>query len=79
MNQQDKKRFIRELIRHTQDAILSKVNQMPEEWDGIEIRHYVAERFMSNSFFTPNEIRLRSHLFKRRLKDYRNEVLVRNL
>jgi len=78
MNKTEKKRFIRELISSTQQRILENVTEMPEQWDGIELRQYIAEKFLYASLFTPNEIRLRPHL-KRRKKDYENEVITRNL
>ena len=49
--------------------VLANVDKMPEEWDGIELREYVADKF-TESKAAPSE---------RRFRDYRNEVLVRNL
>lgn len=73
MNQQDKERFVRELVGNIQTDVLAKVSQMPEEWDGIEIRQYLADKFSESSLMMG-----RKDLYKR-LRSYRNEVLVRNL
>ena len=78
MNATEKKKFIRELIGNLRERILENVPRMPEEWDGIELRQYVADRFMNSTILTPAELRVRPHL-RKRARDYRNEVLVRNL
>lgn len=69
MTKKDKRRFIRELIGSVKKTVLANVDKMPEEWDGIELREYVADKF-TESKAAPSE---------RRFRDYRNEVLVRNL
>lgn len=73
MNAAMKKKIIRELIGNVQRDVLAKVPQMPEEWDGIEIRQYLADKFSESSLMMG-----RKDLLKR-LRSYRNEVLVRNL
>jgi hypothetical protein len=40
-----KQKFIAELIDNVKREIITKVPQMPEEWDGIELRQYIADRF----------------------------------
>jgi hypothetical protein len=72
MTAAEKKRFIRDLIATVQKDVLAKVPAMPEEWDGHELRQYVADKFDGAT----------SHLIfrgGRRKRDYENEVLVRNL
>jgi peptide subunit release factor 1 (eRF1) len=38
MNKEDKRQFIKDISETMKDALLSKVNRMPEEWDGHELR-----------------------------------------
>ena len=46
-NAKDKKYFIRELCREVEKELVGKVNKMPEEWDGIELRWLIASKFSS--------------------------------
>lgn len=73
MTKAGKKRFIRDLIKNTQGTILANIDKMPNEWDGIELRQYIADKFSESIYvpFTGNE--------KMRRREYKNEVLVRNL
>jgi hypothetical protein len=66
----DKRRFIEELIGNVQRDVLSKVDRVPEDWDGIELRQWIADHFTS-AVYSPSS--------PARMKAYRNEVLVRNL
>lgn len=71
MTRQEKRKFIRNLTTAVRDDLLKKVGAMPEEWDGIELRRLLADKFEREVF---------SDLLKgRRLKNFRNEVAVRNL
>ena len=76
MTKKDKRRFIRELIGSVKKTVLANVDKMPEEWDGIELREYVADKFTESRSTISG---LGRSYMKRRAKDYRNEVLVRNL
>lgn len=68
MSKRDKKRFIRELIKTIEQKLISKVDKMPKEWDGFELRWLIGEAF--NQFSTGNDERRRN---------FDNEVLVNNL
>ncbi|MFA5340336.1 MAG: hypothetical protein WC332_01025 [Clostridia bacterium] len=71
MNKYEKVTFITDLIRNVQGDILKKVDKLPEDWDGWELRQLVADYFTNAAFFTDND--------KRRKKEYKNTVLVNNL
>lgn len=73
MTKKEQLRFCNELIHNIAVEIRGKVKNFPEEWDGIELREYIAEKF-SLASFTIKEKHNRS-----RLRAYRNEVLVRGL
>jgi hypothetical protein len=74
MTEQQKKTFIRELLASVEREALSKIPAMPETWDGIELRWYLAEKFKQSTMSTSGD---RSR--QQRKRDYDNEVIVRNL
>lgn len=69
-----KRAFVRDLMTSVRKDVLAKIAQMPENWDGIELRWYVADKFAASAL---NPIGI-SYQQKRK-RDYDNEVLVRNL
>ena len=82
MTKAEKRAFIRDLIWSTEKTVLEAVSAMPENWDGIELREYIAEKFADS---TNNY--LHSHLwqptkdkaYRRRSKDYENEIITNRL
>jgi hypothetical protein len=40
MNRQEQYNFVRELIGNVEGSILEKLNRIPEDWDGHELRVY---------------------------------------
>jgi hypothetical protein len=71
MTKEGKVLFINEIISIVRITILSKVDYVPEEWDGIELRQLIADHFQATVF--------KSTLNKGRKRSYNKEVLVRNL
>ncbi len=45
-----KLRFINDLTDNVKMDIIKKVKDMPEDWDGIELRWYIAEKFDEATF-----------------------------
>lgn len=76
MTKREKTKFIRDLIAAVQKDIVKKVGEMPEEWDGHELRRYVADKFEESSMTIK---RKGDPEMRRRRRRYENEVLVRNL
>lgn len=68
----DKKTFIRNLCNSVRDELIAKVKDMPEEWDGMELRELLAEKFKRETYDVMKDNR-------KRLRAYRNEVIARNL
>lgn len=52
MNKTKKRSFIKELCRSVEKDIVAKVDHMPEEWDGIELRQYIVEMFAREAVMT---------------------------
>lgn len=75
MDKREQKRFVRELIHYVQTDVLDRIKdgRIPPEWDGIELRQFLSDRFQRAAF---------SHILKenrKRWKAYKNTVLVNNL
>lgn len=45
MDTQRKLRLINELVDNVKADIIKEVSKMPEEWNGIELRWYISEKF----------------------------------
>jgi hypothetical protein len=67
--QRDKRRFILHLISMVKNDVLRKIPEMPEEWEGFELRQYLADSFD----------RIRFRMNEKRQADYDNEMQIRNL
>lgn len=70
-----KRHFIRTLCDSVRDELLSKAVYMPDEWDGLEIRELLSEKFDAQR---SGWLQGRHADVKRRRK-YRNERLTLNL
>ena len=72
MTKKDKKRFIGELTRSVTKTVLAKVNKMPEEWDGHELRQFLADHYQDCTSLIWKD-------YRSRYRAYKNERLVNNL
>lgn len=78
MNRREKETFIYELINSVQLSVMQKVELMPEAWDGHELRRYIADKF-AESAMTVGRPGQYGKPYAKRFRDYKNEVIVRNL
>jgi hypothetical protein len=78
MNRDAKEAFIVALICNVQADILAKVAQMPEDWDGHELRRYIADKF-AESAMTVGRPGPYGKPYGKRYRAYKNAVIVRNL
>ncbi len=69
LNRTEKRKFVNDLVKSVKEIVLARVSKMPEDWDGHELRQYLADSFAHQTCKMEN----------RRLKSYRNDVLVNNL
>lgn len=77
MNMREKRKFVRDLIKSIQASIEERLVDTPDDWDGVELRQYIADTFSDRAgamSFQSGTLRDR-----KRLNEYRNTVLVRNL
>jgi len=68
MTKRDQRRFVRELVMNVRRDLLKQVALFPAEWDGHEIRQFIADTFQASSYTLKR--------MPRRLRDYRNAVLI---
>ena len=73
MNIRDKQRFIKNLTGSIAAELCSKARLMPEDWDGIELRELLAEKFTNEAAGYMKDKR------GRRYRSYQNECIIRNL
>jgi cellobiose phosphorylase len=69
----DQRRIVHDLldgVRAKMDELLS-TGRVPEEWDGFELRWWLADTFQADTCKRPED--------RRRHRTYVNEVIVRNL
>jgi hypothetical protein len=80
MTKDEKLQFIGDLAATVIFDIKARVDDMPEEWDGIELRRYIADKFEEQAF---EPLLYRDQVYglhrSRRLRTYQNERLTRNL
>ena len=70
MNKQEKKRFIKNLTGSIRDELISKIDKIPENWDGYELRQLLADSFKQEAYLK---------MTGKRKKDYTNNVIINNL
>lgn len=73
MTKIEQKEFIEGLCNNVKEEMLSKFDKMPEEWDGIELRWYVKEKFEQVVWGDAKDKRSSKY------RSYINEVITRNL
>lgn len=76
MNKRQKKRFVKELIRNVAREVLAKVEHMPDEWDGHELRKYIADRFEDANC---GLLRHGTGSNRHRIRDYTTAITVHDL
>ena len=73
MTKKEQREFVKGLIRNIRLYIVAKMNShdLPKEWDGIELRQFVADEFADGAM---------PHILKgSRKKEYNNYKLVNGL
>lgn len=71
MTRKEKRLFLRELTSNVLSDLLKKLPKTPDDWNGIELRQWVADSFSSCVF--------KGTMPPSRKRKYNNEVLTRNL
>ena len=71
MSKKEQRRFVRDLIRNVRADLLMRTKLIPDEWDGHELRQWIADCFQAASFTLDT--------MPARRRAYRNEILTRGL
>lgn len=73
MHKSQQATIVSQLLDSLRTDILEAIREgrVPEEWDGIELRQYIADKALENIVCCA--------MPRKRLKDYRNALVVRNL
>lgn len=84
MTKKEKRAFMRELTRNILRDALAKVPNMPEEWDGHELRRYLADKFLASADMTqvapsPRWRKAAWGTDRKRTAAYRNTIATTNL
>ena len=69
MTNKDKKKFIASLCNSVRDVAIDRIQYMPDEWDGLELREYLARLFNQECRGLWD-----SQLSKRRLREFKSAV-----
>jgi hypothetical protein len=66
MDAKEKEKFVRDLVGNVLETVIKAIPAMPEDWNGHELRQYLADKFADNTFMKKGK----------GLKRYRNTVAV---
>lgn len=72
MNLQEKNQFVHNILDDLKTEILKRVDKFPEDWDGHEIRQFIADYYTQNYIFG-------TALSGKRRREYKNTIIVNNL
>ena len=72
MNKAEKCKFVNDLMTGITKTVLSKIDAMPDSWDGVELREYIRDTTKRHMWTNLNKR-------QSRFQDYKWIVLVNNL
>lgn len=72
MTKEEKINFIKQLSEGLQEHLLLRMDKVPEEWTGFELRQWFADTAL-------NEIPTFQCMSGSKLQKYKNDILIRNL
>lgn len=75
MTKKEQRKLLRDIFRSNLAALLKDSGKWPKEWDGYELRALVADDAAAQATI----IGSREPKHRRRLREYRNEKLVRGI
>lgn len=78
MNAVDRKNFVEVLIGSVLHDVIVAADKMPDDWDGEELRRYVADKFEEQVNLLARG-RVRANGCTKRLADYHATVILRGL
>jgi hypothetical protein len=79
MTKDEKQQFIGDLIATVRASIVARIDEMPEEWDGLELRRYIADKFNDEVFDPLQRGQVRGYGRSPRLTNYLSERIIRDI
>lgn len=70
MTREEQRQYILDCCAAQQRYLLERLDKVPENWDGIELRNWFADAAISG---------YRYEMPRKRAKEYKNDVIVHNL
>lgn len=70
MNKKEQRQFIINICDNLKTNMLEKVDKIPENWDGYELRQYFVDKAEEFNWFAMDS---------KRKKSYENDVIINNL
>ena len=67
MTPEEQAKFVTSLCNSCRDAILARIQYVPDTWDGMELRQYIAEEFARQTYLDKES----SH--RKRYREYKND------
>lgn len=71
MDKENQTRIVNEMCDGLKSHLLERMDKVPEEWDGFELRQWIVDYAQANISYAKMQ--------RARMKDYRNTLLVNNL
>jgi len=68
MNVKEKKKFVLDVFAIVKQDILNRIHLMPDNWDGFELRQYIADKMQKDIAYLKMD--------KGRKRDYNNSIRV---
>jgi hypothetical protein len=73
-------KLLEAILDNMKAAMMAKVDRFPENWDGIEIRQYLADHGIEIRQYLADQFALEARpMHRKRLRNYRNDVITRPL
>lgn len=62
MNRKEQKIFVNNIIKNVKDHLIKDLKKIPDNWDGLELRWFIADHFNLIVFEKKNNKRRREYL-----------------
>lgn len=78
MTKQEQTKLIESFLNSMKKDLLNKIEKLPENWDGWEIKHWIAEKFDSEDLLSRNKKQL-NNMKKLQRRECETDILINNL
>jgi len=78
MNKAEQATFIDVYINSVKSFLIEKIQKLPDNWDGFELRHWIAQKFDEENLLSKRNSKWQPSKQKRR-KECENDIIINNL